>query len=443
MAAGFVYVLFNPAVPELVKVGRTSNEPDERAEQISSATGTPGRWYVVFYRKFRDSITAERKVHDLLDQRAPRHHKRKELFETPPVVAIDCILEIHAEPEASEPPGSLKNPDTIQNKESLADGLVSDGDNFLKGLNGELEDRKAALDCYEKAAKLGSPSAYERLGRIELGRLIEINRLRLFEIGWDKKNPEKALEYFKEGARLGDATCLLGMAKVYLVEKQQDNGRKCISRYLKQLDDTPAGRKLVNVFCSFLETEMLTGRIESSGPPELARYRDMLMDELARLNTPDGLRSALVIRRLMVPTRSRITTRHGTGSRFVTVLLNALRDLLAEAKSIVAFEEEFGIELVLDSAVSSEGAKTLSFDCFSYPSTVVFRGTTGQFRNAFRLAASRYLRSPGFCDIQDLEEAFRDAHEDLLDNGWSIEIEPATGVIRYKMLRAECRSARK
>jgi hypothetical protein len=37
---GYVYILTNPAMPRLVKIGSTILTPDERARQLSSSTGT-------------------------------------------------------------------------------------------------------------------------------------------------------------------------------------------------------------------------------------------------------------------------------------------------------------------------------------------------------------------------------------------------------------------
>ena len=41
MSEGYIYILSNPTFKELYKVGKTSRDPYERAEELSSATGIP------------------------------------------------------------------------------------------------------------------------------------------------------------------------------------------------------------------------------------------------------------------------------------------------------------------------------------------------------------------------------------------------------------------
>ena len=39
--AGFIYILVNRALPDLVKVGKTTTSPEQRTEELSSSTGVP------------------------------------------------------------------------------------------------------------------------------------------------------------------------------------------------------------------------------------------------------------------------------------------------------------------------------------------------------------------------------------------------------------------
>ena len=41
MSEGYVYVLSNPAMPDLVKIGKTTRAPEQRAKELSDATGVP------------------------------------------------------------------------------------------------------------------------------------------------------------------------------------------------------------------------------------------------------------------------------------------------------------------------------------------------------------------------------------------------------------------
>ncbi|MEK9703973.1 MAG: GIY-YIG nuclease family protein [Deltaproteobacteria bacterium] len=63
---GWVYVLTNERVPGLVKIGKTSKVPEIRAKELSSETGVPGEWVVVYKAFVPDYSNVERIVHDKL-----------------------------------------------------------------------------------------------------------------------------------------------------------------------------------------------------------------------------------------------------------------------------------------------------------------------------------------------------------------------------------------
>jgi len=59
----YVYVLVNKSVPNMVKIGMTKSTPDERARQISAATGVPTPWIPVYSFKCYRSDMLEEEVH--------------------------------------------------------------------------------------------------------------------------------------------------------------------------------------------------------------------------------------------------------------------------------------------------------------------------------------------------------------------------------------------
>ncbi|MFK0572042.1 GIY-YIG nuclease family protein [Endozoicomonas sp.] len=51
MGKGFVYVMINPSIPkilDMVQVGKTERSPDERAQELSAATGVPTAFILAF-----------------------------------------------------------------------------------------------------------------------------------------------------------------------------------------------------------------------------------------------------------------------------------------------------------------------------------------------------------------------------------------------------------
>jgi hypothetical protein len=62
----YVYVLVNKSVPNMVKIGMTTNTPTQRAHEISRATGVATPWIPVFEFKCFRSDLLEAEVHEYL-----------------------------------------------------------------------------------------------------------------------------------------------------------------------------------------------------------------------------------------------------------------------------------------------------------------------------------------------------------------------------------------
>ncbi len=86
---GWVYVLTNPSMPGLVKIGYTKYDPQERARQISDATGVPLPFVVAHARQ----CPGYRQVEALLHRRLARHrvNSRREFFEMPLAEACEAL----------------------------------------------------------------------------------------------------------------------------------------------------------------------------------------------------------------------------------------------------------------------------------------------------------------------------------------------------------------
>lgn len=91
MNIGFVYLLLNPAFPRYVKIGRTSADPHTRAKQLSSDTGVPDDFIVIYHELVSDPKKVEEQLHDRFAEYRPR--KNKEFFQIPMKDAIDTLQE--------------------------------------------------------------------------------------------------------------------------------------------------------------------------------------------------------------------------------------------------------------------------------------------------------------------------------------------------------------
>jgi uncharacterized integral membrane protein len=100
--AGWLYLLENDHM-RAVKVGKTDRNPYERAEELSKATGVPGRFEVAHSWRVVNSARAEKLAHNAL-----RAHRITggEFFEISAVEAIQVInrtLGVIEEPAVEEP----------------------------------------------------------------------------------------------------------------------------------------------------------------------------------------------------------------------------------------------------------------------------------------------------------------------------------------------------
>ena len=75
----WVYILSNPTQPNLYKIGYTKNTPDERAKQISNATGVALPYKVEWAFHCYDGFGLEQEVHHKLE--ANRLNNNREFFQ--------------------------------------------------------------------------------------------------------------------------------------------------------------------------------------------------------------------------------------------------------------------------------------------------------------------------------------------------------------------------
>lgn len=96
MTYGFVYVLTNDWMPDLIKVGCTERSPAARADELSRPTGVPSSFTVEFYAEFEDHQRIERDLHRWL---APyRINDGREFFHGSDVLR-DAVRYLYWHPE--------------------------------------------------------------------------------------------------------------------------------------------------------------------------------------------------------------------------------------------------------------------------------------------------------------------------------------------------------
>ena len=267
MEQGWIYVLVNSSTPGLVKVGRTTRPPADRAAELSAATGVPTPFVVAFDQAFADCCEAERLVHAELDRRHLRVAPNREFFRGPPSDIVRIIIDL----ATGDVVGAATDPSPS------AERLCQAGDNALYGLGESLQDTGEALRCYRLAALRGSLSAYDRMGRIYV---------RLHENARSRAARRRALTVLKEGVRRGNYYCYCEMAMLFAIERHLANFAKSWDLFFARRSDA---------YLEALETD------PTSFPAACGRYIAMALDldlspgHLAELTThADTILAALV-----------------------------------------------------------------------------------------------------------------------------------------------------
>lgn len=231
---GFVYILINPSLSGLVKIGKTTRTPEERAKELSDATGIPTPFIVAFDEQFEDCDYAESFMHTLLENQGYRVAGNREFFNIPLKDAIRSLIE--AKNAISTLPSSnavaqAQPSNQEQTKEAWRD-VLEQANAFMYGIGDTLEDEKQAEKLYKKAVKLGSSEACVALAKMVAGTYVnDDDPYEELQYSPLTKNMLMALDYLKEAVRLGDLECYGKMAFYYFKLDSFENAVKCWGKY--------------------------------------------------------------------------------------------------------------------------------------------------------------------------------------------------------------------
>lgn len=261
--SGYIYILINPALSGLVKIGKTSKTSEERAKELSSATGVPTKFVVAYDEFFEDIDLAEISIHEILKSMGHHVFPNKEFFDIPLKNAIEIINKVKKEFS-----NSLKNNTELLNdieseeEEDIDDeekkpyyDALQEAKNYFFGLGDYLRDIQKAVEYFAKAGDLGSGEAYYELGNIAN-----------FGIGV-KVNKKLALEFLKKGVKTNYLKSYLLMAQIYWELYQPDNSEKCINKFFEKIKNLNQNEKLNlldDYLCNQLENNIKIDYIKLS-----------------------------------------------------------------------------------------------------------------------------------------------------------------------------------
>lgn len=240
--SGYIYLLINPSMEGLVKIGKTQREPDLRAQELSAATGVPTPFVVVYDAFFADCSKAEEHIHALLESQGYRINDSREFFSAPVKVAVQAIIDAQKHHPSDKVANATDS--ATADRFSVYHGPAGD---FVKalgpgekedegppwqavyeqakahryGLGDTLEDKAEALRLFKLAAKMGSSGAFR-----ELGQMIAAGE-------GCAEDAAGAIEWLKEGARMGRGECYAEMALIFSAMGHKENSLKCWTQYFK------------------------------------------------------------------------------------------------------------------------------------------------------------------------------------------------------------------
>ena len=87
--AGFVYIMSNPAFPNLIKIGKSRKDPTTDRVTELNQTGVPQPFKVEYYALVENENYLEQKLHEFYDSQRP--NKSREFFSVDCSEAIETI----------------------------------------------------------------------------------------------------------------------------------------------------------------------------------------------------------------------------------------------------------------------------------------------------------------------------------------------------------------
>lgn len=215
---GYVYILINASMPGLIKVGMTTRSVEERAEELSRATGVPTAFVVAYKVEVNDCESGEKYVHSVLEDKGYRVNKNREFFTAPLYVAVDAINEYK----------SSEGTYTEREDKTPAEREYELAENYECGYGEFVKDQERAIYHYQKAIELGSSKACGDMARIEYDMALNVKK----QID-EAKYIKCAIGYLLKGVELGGTSYYRDLARLYSKVGQLSEAKKYWVLYKK------------------------------------------------------------------------------------------------------------------------------------------------------------------------------------------------------------------
>lgn len=220
MSQGYLYILINPTMPGLAKVGRTTRDPSTRVGELSSATGVASPFILAYSQPVIDCVTAERWVHSQLESAGFRHAANREFFTAPLHEIVPLVLQAaQLCANVAEGDGSVES--SVNESDNVVQGLRQLAENYRDGV-GVLINVRKALDLFEQAANMG-----DGLAAVSGGQVAQYGGGNL------RPDLEKAMEMYQIAFRQNIWWVKACMADVFITAGQPQNADICWTEYFQ------------------------------------------------------------------------------------------------------------------------------------------------------------------------------------------------------------------
>lgn len=244
---GYIYVLINPSLQGMVKIGKTTRNPEDRAKELSNATGVPTPFIVGYSVIVSDCDAAEKFVHELLSLQGARLTKNREFFEITLSDAVKVLTEcegIYSVLDSDVSHQSEEDEDHLGDEYGssyrLYAHLLKEARNYRNGEDGFFEDHIEAENQYKKAIKLGSIEAAHELATLYYSSQEIFNMKKSLELA--KKTIDMIADFRSNSIGLSklyvlEIFTLKLLAIIYFYEEKISNSEKAIMMIFEKYRD--------------------------------------------------------------------------------------------------------------------------------------------------------------------------------------------------------------
>ena len=190
---GFIYIMSNPAHPDIQKIGQTFKDPEERRKELSS-TGVLEEFELEYRALSEDYESLEREIHKSLS--LLRYRKEREFFTISIPEAINKVREIAGDRIEGDRVFYVSPEDLLRSEEERLKKAEKDRIAFeARSIQMEKEIKERRLLAAAEAQKKVDRAKFKEAEDIRIKALKEDERIRVEKEKEEEEKKEKLEQY--------------------------------------------------------------------------------------------------------------------------------------------------------------------------------------------------------------------------------------------------------